>query len=178
MDNITRKARCRTCSLCLSWGGIVLGNAGEMTAAKRRLAEIASTWPCKTGFYLPRPCLRVSAFNRTRVDSLTLGKVSAEQPACDRDPAPYYCTARPVSGSTYAASAWETSACPCSAEFHKERHPGYGMIRFWRCYKNLVARLLPGVHVNQRNIEADLLARQRRSVKWRKVLSTRLSIGA
>ena len=150
MDNQTRKGRCKSCAQCFSWGGIVLGNArgDDGLEARQRLREIASTWPCKTGFYLPRPCLRIA--NHTRVESLTLGQVSAEQPSCDREPMPYYCKARPASNATYPLMAWETNACACNAEFHTERHPGYGMIRFWRCYKKLMSSVLPGVVVNRR----------------------------
>ena len=90
--------------------------------------------------------------------------------ACDRVPAPYYCTARPKAGLAYATSTWETNACPCSGEFYKERHPGYGMIRFWRCYKKVVARLLPGVVVNQRNLEADAFDKQRKAATWERLL--------
>lgn len=154
MDNVTRKGRCRVCTHCFSWGGIVLGDSigNDMAEATKRLREIASTWPCKTGFYLPRPCLRLANRTGASVDSLTLGQVSAEQPSCDRQPAPYYCTARPAPGATYPqpAQTWETHACLCSAEFYRERHPGMGMIRFWRCYKKQMGAALPGVIVNRR----------------------------
>ena len=37
-----------------------------------------------------------------------------------------------------------------NAEFHTVRHPGVGMMRFWRCYKKLMGEVLPGVVVNRR----------------------------
>lgn len=104
-------------SECWTYGGVVLADRGpnwvaaEHTLAISRLANFSAA-ALSCGRHEVHSCASSNAClystlclhaPKGRVQAILAGRVSPEQPTCDRSPAPFYCAPRPMDPSMYSS---------------------------------------------------------------------------